>query len=36
VDYKPAAPKAAPAADAGEVDIYELIKQQPKDAPDSK
>lgn len=36
-DYKPAAPKVAPAADAGEVDIYELIKQQPKDAPpDSK
>jgi hypothetical protein len=37
VDYKPAASKSAPAADAGEVDIYELIKQQPKDAPpDSK
>ena len=32
VDYKPASAKPAPAAQ-GDVDIYELIKQQPKDAP---
>jgi hypothetical protein len=33
VDYKPAGSKSAPAASAGDVDIYELIKQQPKDLP---
>ena len=38
VDYKPASVKPAPAptssaAPGGEVDIYELIKQQPKDLP---